>query len=101
MLVDVDLEALAIAAVLPVSDGVADAIKERSSAEIEPADEHAAEVADVADIVSSRADRGEEFDSPHHRHVRTHGNGDWQGNQPDAAVGEEHRVGHENAKNSA
>src|SRR2546421_2667401 len=56
---------------------------------------------DVADVVSAGADGREEFDSPHHRHVRTHGNGDWQGNQPDAAVGEEHRVGHENAKNSA
>jgi len=55
MLVDVDLEALAIAAVLPVSDGVADAIKERSSAEIEPADEHAAEVADVAYFVIAQS----------------------------------------------
>ena len=42
--VDVNLEALAIAAVLPVSDRVPEAIEKRAAAKIEPADEHAAEM---------------------------------------------------------
>src|SRR6266480_4092272 len=45
VLVDIDLEALAIAFVLPVRDGVADAIEERATTQIEPADEHAREMA--------------------------------------------------------
>jgi hypothetical protein len=52
VLIDVDLEALAIAPVLPVSDRIADAIEERSATEIEPADEHSAEMADVAYVIS-------------------------------------------------
>ena len=55
MLVDVDLEALAIAFVLPVSDRVADVVEERTAAEVEIANKHAAEVADVADVVSAGA----------------------------------------------
>src|SRR5713226_4502344 len=52
VLVDVDLEALAIAFVLPVSDRVADAVEERASAEIKPPNEHASKMAHVANVVS-------------------------------------------------
>ena len=55
MLVDVNLKALAIALVLPVRDGVANVVKERTAAEIEPANEHAAEVTEVADVITGRA----------------------------------------------
>ena len=101
MLVDVDLEALAIAFVLPVSDGVADVVEERTAAEVEIANKHAAEMADVADVVSAGAEGGEKFDGPHNRHVGTHRNGDRKRIQPDAAVREEDSVGHENAKDSS
>src|SRR5216684_2022068 len=101
MFVDVDLEALASAFVLPVGDGVADVVKERTSAKIEVANKHAAEMADMGDIVPAGANGGEEFDGAHHRHVRAHRNCDWERNEPDAAVWKEHSVGHENAENSA
>ena len=51
MFVDVNLETLAIALVLPVGDAVADIVEKRVAAEVEPPDEHATEMADVADIV--------------------------------------------------
>jgi len=90
VLVDVDLEAPAIAAVLPVSDGVADAIKERSSAEIEPADEHAAEVADVAYVISSgpKQKREKKLHCSQQEHKRAHGDADGQEENADLAVGE-------------
>ena len=53
--VDVDLEALAVAFVLPVSDRVADVVEERTAAEVEIANKHAAEMADVAYVVSAGA----------------------------------------------
>ena len=56
-------------------------------------------MADVADIVSAGADRREEFDRPHHRHVRAHRDGDGKRNQPYSAVRKEHRVGHQDAEN--
>src|ERR1700732_2512798 len=82
VLVDVDLEALAIAFVLPVRDGVADVVEERTAAKVEIADKHAAEMTDVADVVSAGSERGEEFDGPHHRNVGAHRDCDWKGNQP-------------------
>src|SRR5258708_36761408 len=54
VLVDVDLEALAIAFVLPVSDRVADAIEERTASEIEPPNEHSTQMADVTHVISGR-----------------------------------------------
>src|SRR5712664_1314308 len=53
--VDVDLEALAVAFVLPVSDRVADVVEERTAAEVEIANKHAPEMADVAYVVSAGA----------------------------------------------
>src|SRR5258708_36112590 len=53
--VDVDLEALAVTLVLPVSDGVTDVVEERTAAEVEIANKHAAEMADVTCVVSAGA----------------------------------------------
>src|SRR5258706_6966092 len=72
MFVDVDLEALAVAAVLPVGDGVADAVEERAAAEIDPSDEHAAEMADVADVVATESECGDEFHRSHGNHIGAH-----------------------------
>src|SRR5258708_13057439 len=93
MFVDVDLEALASAFVLPVGDGVADVVKERTSAKIEVANKHAAEMADMGDIVPAGANGGEEFDVAHHRHVRVHRNCASKRTAPDAALFQKHNVG--------
>lgn len=59
--VDVDLETLAIAFVLPVGDGVADVVQERATAEIDIANEHAAEMAKVTYFVSAGTKSEKEF----------------------------------------
>jgi len=99
--VDVDLEALFIALVFPITDGVADAVEERAATEINVGDEHAAEVADVCDVVAAAAERGEKFDGAHHGDVGAHGDRDGQRDEPDFAVGEEDGVGHEDAEDRA
>ena len=48
----VDFEAFAIALVAPVCHFVADAEEEGAATEVDPADEHATEVAKVADIIA-------------------------------------------------
>src|SRR5713101_9452953 len=99
--VHVNFEALAIALVLPVGDGVAETVEERAATEVQPADEHAAEMTDVADTVPARAECGEEFDRAHHSDIRAHGNGHGKGYQPYAAVGKKNGVGNEDAENRA
>ena len=99
--VDVDLEALFVALVFPITDGVADAVEERAATEIDVGDEHAAEMADVCDVVSAAAERGEKFDGAHDGDVGAHGDGDRQRDEPDFAVGEEDGVGHEDAEDRA
>ncbi len=46
-----NLEALAIAAILPIRNGVADAVKKRAAAEVKPAYQQAAEMAEMANLV--------------------------------------------------
>jgi len=99
--VDVDLEALFVALVFPIADGVADAVEERAATEIDVGDEHAAEMADVCDVVAAAAERGEKFDGAHDGDVGAHGDGDGQGDKPDFAIGEEDGVGHEDAEDRA
>ena len=101
MLVDIDLEALAIASVLPVSDGVADAVEERAAAEIEPANEHPAQMTDVADVVAAGAESAEEFYGTHNCNVRPHRDCDRQGNQPNASVGKQNSIGDQYAEDSS
>src|SRR5260370_1642948 len=72
VLVDVDLEALASTFVLPVGDGIEDVVKERTSAKIYPADEHAAEMADVADVVATESECEDEFQCSHGNHKGAH-----------------------------
>ena len=101
MFVDVDLEAFLVALVFPIADGVADAEEEGAATEIDVGDEHAAEMADVCDVVSAAAERGEKFDSAHNGDVGAHGDGDRQRDEPDFAIGEEDGVGHEDAEDCA
>src|SRR6266852_3630982 len=78
--VDVNLEAPAIAFVLPVGDGIADAVEERAATEIDPSDEHTAEMADVADVVATESECGDEFHCSHGNHIgaHTHFHGNWK-----------------------
>ena len=101
VLVDVDLEALFVALMLPVGDGVADVVQEGSAAQVDVGDQHAAEVADVGDVVTAAAESGEKFDGAHYGHVGAHGDGDRQRDEPDLAVGEKDCVGHEDAEDCA
>jgi hypothetical protein len=99
--VDVDLEALFVALVFPIADGVADAVEERAATEIDVGDEHAAEMADVCDVVSPATESGEKFDGAHDGDVGTHGDRDGKRDEPDFAVGEKHRIGHEDTEDCA
>lgn len=101
MFVDVDLEALFVALVFPITDGVADAVEERAATEINVGDEHAAEMADVCDVIAAAAERGEKFDGAHDGDVGAHGDRDWQRDEPDFAIGKENGVGHEDAEDRA
>ncbi len=65
MLIDINLEALAIALKFPIRNFVAQAVEIRIAAEIEIADEHAAEVADVADVAFADAERSEKSNAGH------------------------------------
>ena len=96
--VDVDLEALFVALVFPIADGVADAVEEGAATQVNVSDQHAAEMADVCDVVSAAAERGEKFDGAHDGDVGAHGDRDRQRDEPDFAIGEEDGVRHENAK---
>lgn len=98
MFVDVDLKALAIAAVLPVGDGVADAVEERAAAEIDPADEHAAEVADVADVAAADSEGSQKFEDGHQNDEGAHGHLDGNGEHDDLAVGEENRASQQDSE---
>src|SRR5260370_13004533 len=97
--VDVDLEALAIAFVLPVSDVVANVVQERTAAEVGVRDKDAAEVAEMDDIVSAGDDGGEKFDGTHYGHVRTHRDVHRKGEKPDATVWKEDSIGHQDTEN--
>lgn len=101
MLVDVGLEPFAVALVLPVGDRVADAIEERTAAKIDPANEHAPKMTDVADVIAAGAERGEKLDRSHNRDIRTHGDGNGEREKPDTTVRKKDGVGHKNPENGA
>src|SRR5208282_1571060 len=89
------------ALVAPVGNFVADAEVKRAAAQVDPADEHAAKVAQVADVVAARAEGGKEFDGSHDGDKRPHGNHDGQREEPDLAIGKKDGVGDEDAENRA
>ena len=101
MLVDVDLEALAVAAVLPVGDGVADVVEERTAAKIEIANQHATQVADMADVAAAKSKGAEEFERGHHHDEGAHAHLDGDGEHDDLAVRKKDGAGEQDAKDSA
>ena len=80
MLVNVHIESLAVALVLPVRNAVAHAVQKRSTPQINVADQHSAEVADVAHLVVSQSKRTEEGKRRHDGHdcPHAHRNGNWK-----------------------
>ncbi len=101
VLVDVDVEALAIAFELPVGDGVANVVQERTTAEIEVPNEHPAEMTKVTDPVTARSEGHKEFDRTHRRNIRAHWDIYRQWKEPDTAIREENGVGDENSEDRA
>lgn len=97
----IHFEAFAIALIFPVGHFVADAKEEGTPAEVDPADEHPAEVAEVADAVPRSTKSSEEFDGRHDRNEGAHGNHDRQREEPNLAIGEEDGVGDENSEDGA
>lgn len=77
MLVNVHVESLAVALMLPVRNAVAHAVQKRSAPQINVADEHAPEMADVAHLVVSQSKRTEEGKRRHNgndcAHAHRHG----------------------------
>ena len=97
----VDFEFFAVALDLPVGEAVAHAIEEGAAAQVEPADEHAAEVADVADLVGAETEGAEKGEGGQDDHRRAHADADGQGEENDLAVGEENGHGHQNSEDGS
>ena len=101
MLIHVNLETLLIALDFPIRDGVAHAVEERAAAQIDVADQHAAQVAKVSDFVAASTESEKELNGCDDGNVRPHGDSHGEGKQPDSAVRKENCVGHENSENCA
>ena len=101
MFVDVDLEALAIAAVLPVSDGITNTVEERAAAQINPAHQHAAEMAYMTDVAATEAKGSEKFQGGHDDDEGAHAHLDGNREHDDLAVWKEDGAGQEKSKDGA
>jgi len=101
VLLHVDFEFSAIALVAPVGHLVAHAEEERTAAEVEPANEHAAEVAEVADIIAAGTEGSKKLDGAHDGDEWAHGNRNGKRKEPDPAIREKDGVGDEDAEDSA
>src|SRR6266851_3362445 len=77
--VHVNLEALFIALHLPVGNRVAHAVEEGAAAQINVADQHATEVAQVTDVVSAESEGAEKFQHGHGDYKRAHAHLDGNG----------------------
>src|SRR5207245_9079904 len=93
----VDFKLAAHAPPLPVQEAVAHAIEERSAAQVQVTDQHAAEVGDVADVVPSRSQRAEELDWAHDGDGGAHRQGNGERDGRDMAIREHYRSGQEHA----
>src|ERR1700733_4682707 len=101
LVADVDFEFFLEAAALPVGIGIAQVVAERSAAQINVANEHSAEMADVADVVTGRADGAEEFDGAEYDHQHPHRNGHGERKDVDLPVRHHEGDGQQYAVNRA
>src|SRR5580692_11953966 len=72
VLVNVNIEALAVALVLPVRDAIAQAVQKGSTPQINIPNKHSPEMAEVAHLVVSHTERAEKRQSRHDRNNRAH-----------------------------
>ena len=86
MFVDVHVKFFAVALVFPVGDLVTQPEEVGITAEIEVADEHASEMADMADTVASLTGKTDECDGSHDGDDPFHFYGDWNWKQVCAAI---------------
>lgn len=98
MFIDVHLEALAIALVFPVRNFVAQTVEIRIAAEIEIANNHAAEMADMADASFAYTQGPKKCNECHDGHNGAHFDRYGDGNDVNAAVGKEDGAGNENTE---
>src|SRR5882724_4445567 len=96
--IDVDLEALAVAAILPVRQSVADTVKKRTAAQIDVADQHSAKMAEVADVVPADTEGSQELEDDHDDHEGAHAQLDRNGEHGDLAVGKKDGAGQKHSK---
>jgi len=101
VLVDVNLKAFAIALILPIRNFIAQPIEIGIAAEIKIADEHAAEMADVADFAVTEADGAEKSNSRHDGDNPLHFQSDRNRKKIGAAVREENGTGDHDAEDCA
>src|SRR5208337_4097113 len=101
MLLHVNLETLAIALEPPISEFVAHAVEKRTAAEVQPADQHSAQVAEMRDSVPSGPQGAEKLDGGADRDERPHRNHDGKGEDPNAAVRKQNGIGDKDAENRA
>ena len=94
----VHFEPFTIALVAPVGHFVTNAEEEGAATDVEPADEHAAEMTEMAHAIAGGTEGREKLDGGHDRDEGAHGNHDGEGEEPDLAIGKEDGIGDENAE---
>lgn len=101
MVPGIDFKLFAQPAPLIVAYLVANAVKERSSTQVEVSHEHAAEMAHVAHIVSRGSDRADELDRTKNDHEQAHGDSDGQGEEIHLAMRHDYRARQQDAVNGS
>ena len=101
VLVDVHVEFFAVALEFPVGDFVAEPEEVGIAAEVEVADEHASEVADMADFVVAEAKGTEKSDGDHSGDDPFHFYGDGYGDDVGLTIRKENAAGDEDAEDGA
>jgi hypothetical protein len=99
--VDVDVKFFAIPLIFPVGDFVAETEEVGIAAKVEIADEHAAEMTKVADLVITEAESAEKCQRGHNRDNGAKAQGNRNGKEKNAAVGEQNRAGDHDSEDGA
>ncbi len=101
MFVDINLKAPAVALILPIGNFVPQAIEIRIAPKVEIANQHAAEMADVAHLAVADAERAKERYDGHRGDDPFHFDGDWNRKQVCPAVGKQDCAGNQDTENRA
>lgn len=101
MLIDVNLKALAVALVFPVGHFVADTVEIGIAAQVEIADDHATEMAEMADAAFTESQRAEKCDCGHERDNPFHFDGNGNREKVRAAIRKKNSAGDQNAEDGS